>query len=122
MGSEEAKTSAIIKTLTYIKNEWELSYEKIGELAHIPKSTIERWLKEKKIPTTAKTEIDLIIHFIAIFKSLNQMFESKRNLNSWLNSPHPRLSDKKPIDLMKADVEGLIFVRRYLDYSRGRGA
>lgn len=122
MGSEQAKTSAIIKTLSFIKVEWDLSYEKISELAHIPKSTIERWIKEKKIPSTAKTEIDLLVHFIAIYKSLSQMFESKRNLNSWLVSPHPRLNNQKPIELMKSNVEGLIIVRRYLDYTRGRGA
>ena len=122
MGSEQAKTSAIIKTLSFIKTEWDLSYEKISELAHVPKSTIERWIKEKKIPSTAKTEIDLLVHFIAIYKSLSQMFESKRNLNSWLVSPHPRLNNQKPIELMKSNVEGLIIVRRYLDYTRGRGA
>lgn len=122
MGSEQAKTSAIIKTLGYIKSEWGLSYEKISELAHVPKSTIERWIKEKKIPSTAKTEIDLLIHFIAIYKSLSQMFESKKNLNSWLVSPHPRLNNQKPIEIMKSNVEGLIIVRRYLDYTRGRGA
>lgn len=122
MGSEQAKTSAIIKTLSFIKVEWDLSYEKISELAHVPKSTIERWIKEKKIPSTAKTEIDLLVHFIAIYKSLSQMFESKRNLNSWLVSPHPQLNNQKPIELMKSNVEGLIIVRRYLDYTRGRGA
>jgi putative toxin-antitoxin system antitoxin component (TIGR02293 family) len=122
MGSEEAKASAIIKTLSFIKAEWGLSYEKISELSHIPKSTIERWIKEKKIPSTAKTEIDLLINFIAIYKSLSQMFSSKSNLNSWLVSPHPRLNNQRPIEMMKSNIEGLIIVRRYLDYTRGRGA
>ena len=68
-----------------------------------------------------KNELELLTHFISIHKSLSQMFSSKNNLNSWLNTQHPNLK-AVPNELIKKSIEGLIIVRRYLDFQRGRGA
>lgn len=116
------KLSAIFKTLNYIKKDWDLSYERLGSYVRLSKTTTERWLKHNSATPPSENEIELIIHFIAIYKNLNQIFDSKENQISWLNSEHPALNNKKPIDLISDSIEGLILTRRYLDYSKGRGA
>ncbi|MGQ0572466.1 MAG: MbcA/ParS/Xre antitoxin family protein [Armatimonadota bacterium] len=49
------------------------------------------------------------------------MFTNPKNQRAWLNAVHPELG-KAPLELLATSMEGLILVRQYLDYVRGRGA
>lgn len=118
---EDTKNSALLKTLKFIRTDWELSYEQMGEMTHIPGTTLQRWMSEPTDFGSKKNELELLTHFISIHKSLTQMFGSKNNLNKWLNTQHPHLK-AAPNELIKKSIEGLIMVRRYLDFQRGRGA
>lgn len=113
--------SALYKTLKFIKDDWNLNYDEMAELTHVPSSTLQRWMKDETDLNNKKTDKELLVHFISIHKSLNQIFTSKNNLAQWLNTTHPALL-KPPFTLMKESIEGLIIVRRYLDFQRGKGA
>ncbi len=119
--TEEARNSALLKTLKFIREDWGLTFEQMGELTHVPGTTLQRWMSEPTDFVSKKNELELLTHFISIHKSLSQMFSSKNNLNSWLNTQHPNLK-AVPNELIKKSIEGLIIVRRYLDFQRGRGA
>lgn len=117
----EVRNNALLKTLSFIKADWNLNYEQMGEMTHIPGTTLQRWLSEPTDLGNKKNELELLTHFISIHKSLTQMFGSKKNLNHWLETEHPHLKGA-PRELIKRSIEGLILVRRYLDFQRGRGA
>ena len=120
--SSANRNQAILKTLTYIRKDWDLSYEQMAEFVHIPGSTLQRWATNDDADiSNKKNELELLTHFIAIHKSLSQMFSSKNNLKKWLDTKHPQLHNA-PSDTIKSSIEGLIMVRRYLDFQRGRGA
>ena len=49
------------------------------------------------------------------------MFENAAHQRAWLTTQHPEL-DLIPEVVMTESIDGLIFIRQYLDYARGRGA
>ena len=60
-------------------------------------------------------------HLLGIHKSLRLMFP--RNLElayRWVSEPNRRFNNLAPLEIMKQSYEGLLAVRRYLDFERGR--
>lgn len=49
------------------------------------------------------------------------MFQDPVHQLAWLTHEHPELNGV-PEEIMANGIDGLIFVRQYLDYVRGRGA
>ncbi|OEU69818.1 MAG: hypothetical protein BA864_04045 [Desulfuromonadales bacterium C00003093] len=66
--------------------------------------------------------LDRAGHLLGIHKSLRLMFPHNRELAyRWVSQPNKRFSNKSPLDIMKERrFEGLLAVRRYLDFERGR--
>lgn len=115
---------ALIDGLHYLKDRLQWSGSKIAKILHIPANTLNTWLKNGYAPLHGRhlsPEIQAVIHLLAIHRSLEAMFESPEIQVAWLTTHHPEL-DTEPLTLMSRSVEGLIFVRQYLDYVRGRGA
>ena len=115
---------AIIDGLNYLKNRLGWSGTKIATLLHLAPNTVNTWLKNGSVPISHATlhpDIQVIIHLLAIHRSLEAMFDDPTHQQLWLSTPHPELN-VIPEKLMGKSIDGLIFIRQYLDYVRGRGA
>lgn len=61
-------------------------------------------------------------HLLGIHKALRIMFPHDRDLAyRWVTAPNRRFNDTAPLEIMKKHgYEGILAVRRYLDFERGR--
>ncbi|KIH78182.1 hypothetical protein GFER_01545 [Geoalkalibacter ferrihydriticus DSM 17813] len=60
-------------------------------------------------------------HLLAIHKSLRIFFPHDRDLAyRWISQPNSRFAGRRPLDIMREGYEGLLAIRRYLDFERGR--
>lgn len=114
---------AIVDGLNYLKNRLGWSGIKIATILHLPPNTLNTWLKNGSIPVNSSLHPDTqaIIHLLAIHRSLEAMFDNPLHQQAWLSTLHPELN-LIPEKLMGKSIDGLIFIRQYLDYVRGRGA
>jgi hypothetical protein len=115
---------AIADGLDYLKNRLAWSGTQIARILHLPPNTLNTWLKNGIVPLSSPRlhpDIQAIIHLLAIHRSLEAMFENPAHQRAWLTTLHPEL-DVIPQDRMSQSIDGLIFIRQYLDYIRGRGA
>lgn len=115
---------AIVEGLVYLKNRLEWSGTKVAAILHLPPNTVNTWLKNGNIPIShsiLQPDVQLIIHLLAIHRSLEAMFDNPAHQRTWLSTLHPDLN-VIPEKLMGESISGLIFIRQYLDYVRGRGA
>lgn len=115
---------AIVDGLRYLKARLDWSGNKIANILHLPPNTVNNWLKNGNIPIgngALHPDIQAIIHLLAIHRSLEAMFEDPTHQVAWLSTMHPELNEVPEI-LMAKSIDGLIYVRQYLDYVRGRGA
>jgi transcriptional regulator with XRE-family HTH domain len=85
------------------------------------RSTIARYRKGEPFADSA----DLIAragHLLGIHKALRILFPHDRGLAyRWVSAPNRRFGGAAPLDIMKKHgYEGMLAVRRYLDFERGR--
>lgn len=115
---------ALAKGLIYLKNRLNWSGGHIARVLHLPSNTLNTWLKNGIVPMHGQTlspDVQAITHLLAIHRSLEAMFDSPDHQLAWLNTFHPALNIV-PYERLSSSLEGLIFIRQYLDYVRGRGA
>src|SRR5690606_15290997 len=85
------------------------------------RSTIARYRKGEPLADSA----DLLAragHLLGIHKALRILFPHDRDLAyRWIGTPNRRFDDATPLEVMKKyGYEGILAVRRYLDFERGR--
>ena len=85
------------------------------------RSTIARYRKGEPFADSA----DLIAragHLLGIHKALRIIFPHDRDLAyRWVTAPNRRFGGVAPLEIMKKHgYEGILAVRRYLDFERGR--
>lgn len=84
------------------------------------RSTIARYRRGEPFADSA----DLLAragHLLGIHKALRIMFPHDRDLAyRWVSAPNRRFGSRAPLEIMKQGFEGLLAVRRYLDFERGR--
>lgn len=115
---------AVVDGLEYLKSRLGWSGTKIAHLLHLPANTVNTWLKKGLVPLHSpvlQPDVQAIIHLLAIHRSLEAMFDNPLHQQAWLATFHPELN-VVPELLMAESIDGLIFIRQYLDYVRGRGA
>lgn len=60
-------------------------------------------------------------HLLGIHKALRIMFPKDRDLvYRWVRTPNRRFGGRMPLEILKQGYEGILAVRRYLDFERGR--
>ena len=66
--------------------------------------------------------LDRAGHLLGIHKALRIIFPQNRNLvYQWVTTSNRRFSGKTPLEIMRDEgFLGLVMVRRYLDFERGR--
>ena len=85
------------------------------------RSTIARYRRGEPLADSA----DLLAragHLLGIHKALRILFPQDRDLAyRWVSAPNRRFRDAAPLEIMKRHgYEGILAVRRYLDFERGR--
>ena len=85
------------------------------------RSTIARYRKGEPFADSA----DLLAragHLLGIHKALRILFPHDRDLAyRWIMAPNRRFAGAAPLEIMKRHgFEGILAVRRYLDFERGR--
>ena len=85
------------------------------------RSTIARYRRGEPLADSA----DLLAragHLLGIHKALRILFPHDRDLAyRWVSTPNRRFGDAPPLEIMKRHgYEGILAVRRYLDFERGR--
>ena len=84
------------------------------------RATVARYRKGEPLADSA----DLLAragHLLGIHKALRIMFPHDRDLAyRWVTTPNRRFGERTPLETMKRAYEGILAVRRYLDFERGR--
>lgn len=119
--SPEGQARAAYKAIFTFKEDARLTFDDLSKILSKNEATLKRWSKDKMVPLNDKHLREAVSNFIAIFRSLAAMFSDKGDRALWLKTVHPDLN-MAPLDLMKESFQGLLHVRAYLDYVRGRGA
>jgi hypothetical protein len=89
-------------------------------LAATSRMTLSRY--RKGAPLDNNTDLlGRVGHLLGVHKSLRIMFPHNRDLAyRWVTAPNLRFAGKAPLEIMCNGYEGLLAVRRYLDFERGR--
>src|SRR3954469_8086014 len=84
------------------------------------RSTLSRYRRGEPLADSA----DLLAragHLLGIHKELRILLPHDRDLAyRWVSAPNRRFGERAPLEIMKQGFEGLLAVRRYLDFERGR--
>lgn len=85
------------------------------------RSTLARYRRGEPLADS----VDLLAragHLLGIHKALRLLFPHDRELAyRWVSAPNRRFSGAAPLDIMRRHgYEGILAVRRYLDFERGR--
>ena len=85
------------------------------------RSTVSRYRRGEPLADSA----DLLAragHLLGIHKALRILFPQDRDLAyRWVSTPNRRFGGATPLEMMKRyGYEGILAVRRYLDFERGR--
>lgn len=115
---------AIYEALRHLMSGWALGDSAVADVLHLHANTIKKWLTDKNVPMGEPPfapHYEALLHLLAIHRSLSAMFSKDENQRAWLAAKHPDFG-VAPLEKMRESMEGLILVRQYLDYVRGRGA
>lgn len=115
---------ALVLAIKYLCARLNWTNKKLESTLHIDSILLSKWLRNGKIPIqypNIQPDIQAILHLIAIHQNLELIFTNPKNQITWLSSKNLELN-AIPEELMAASIDGLICVRKYLEYARERGA
>jgi hypothetical protein len=120
--SREAR-GRLARMVTRLLEHWRLSAAEQAEvlgLSAASRSTLARYRGGEPL-ADSRDLIDRAGHLLGIHKSLRLLFPHDRDLAyRWMTQPNRRLG-ARPIDVvLEHGFEGLLAVRRYLDFQRGQ--
>jgi transcriptional regulator with XRE-family HTH domain len=121
-GSREAR-GRLALMVTKLLDHWQLSAAEQAEvlgLSAASRSTLARYRSGEPL-ADSRDLLDRAGHLLGIHKSLRLLFPHDRDLAyRWIKQPNRRLGGR-PLDLvLEHGFEGLLAVRRYLDFQRGQ--
>src|SRR5436189_5604970 len=113
----------LAKMLVQLLDHWQLGAADQALLLGLSgqsRSTLARYRRGEPLADSA----DLLAragHLLGIHKALRILFPQDRDLAyRWVAAPNRRFGERAPLEIMKQGFEGLLAVRRYLDFERGR--
>lgn len=121
-GSREAR-GRLALMVTRLLDHWELTAAEQAEVLGLSaacRSTVSRYRSGEPL-ADSRDLLDRAGHLLGIHKSLRLLFPRDRDLAyGWMTQPNRRLG-ARPVDLViEHGFEGLLAVRRYLDFQRGQ--
>jgi Protein of unknown function (DUF2384) len=115
--------AALAKMATRLFDLWDLStgdQAALLGLSGTSRSTLARYRKGAPLDDNVDL-LGRVGHLLGIHKSLRIIFPHNRDLAyRWVRTANSRFSGQRPVDIMRGGYEGLLAVRRYLDFERGR--
>lgn len=113
----------LAKMVTQLLEHWGLPAAEQAALLGLSaanRSTVARYRRGLPL-ADSRDLLDRAGHLLGIHKSLRILFPQDRDLAyRWMGTPN-RLFGTRPVDVvMRQGFEGLLAVRRYLDFERGR--
>ena len=121
--SSRENRERLAKMVTKLFEHWNLPLaDQAALLGHSSdsRSTINRYRNGAPLADSVDL-LNRVGHLLAIHKSLRIIFPYNRELAyRWVTTPNARFGGRAPIEIMKARYEGVLLVRRYLDFERGR--
>ena len=122
VGSREAR-ARLAAMVTRLLEHWQLSAAEQAELLGLStasRSTLARYRNGEPL-ADSRDLLDRAGHLLGIHKSLRLLFPHDRDLAyRWITQPNRRLG-ARPVDLViERGFEGLLALRRYLDFQRGQ--
>jgi transcriptional regulator with XRE-family HTH domain len=114
----------LAKMIVALLERWELAPADQAALLGLSarsRSTVARYRRGEPLADSA----DLLAragHLLGIHKALRILFPQDRDLAyRWVSAPSRRFGGAAPVEIMKRHgYEGILAVRRYLDFERGR--
>lgn len=89
-------------------------------LSTVGRTTVSRYRNGKSIFAINDDLLGRAGHLLGIHKSLRIIFPHNKDLAyRWVTQPNKKFGGKTPLEVMKQGYEGLLSVRRYLDFERG---
>lgn len=121
--STEYRTS-LAKMIMKLFDLWELSSGDQAALLGLStkgRTSLSRYRNGKPFADNQDL-LDRAGHLLGIHKSLRLIFPHNKDLAyRWISAPNKRFDGQSPLDIMKERrFEGLLAIRRYLDFERGR--
>lgn len=120
---ERATRERLARMVVQLLDHWQLAAaDQAALLGLSPESraTVARYRKGEPLGDSA----DLLAragHLLGIHKALRIIFPHDRDLvYRWVSTRNRRFGDRAPLEVMTQGFEGLLAVRRYLDFERGR--
>jgi hypothetical protein len=114
------ESQVVCRAVFALQKDLGLNTEDLESIFCVDGETIGRWEYEGAIPNLSGRLRQATSHLIAVHRNLLAMFADPTDRKLWIRSEHMELVPA-PIELMR-ELEGLVRVRRYLDYARERGA
>jgi Protein of unknown function (DUF2384) len=122
LGSKESR-EALAKMISRLFDHWGIATTDqcaLLGLAPTSRMTLARYRKGSPLDNN----VDLLGragHLLGIHKALRIIFPHNRDLvYKWPTTPNATFAGKTPLEIMHSGYEGLLAVRRYLDFERGR--
>jgi hypothetical protein len=114
--------AVLARLVTQLFEHWQLSTTEQAALLGLSpenRSTLSRYRKGEPL-ADSRDLLDRAGHLLGLHKSLRILFPQDRDLAyRWMTTPNRRLA-ARPVDIVVArGFEGLLALRRYLDYERG---
>jgi transcriptional regulator with XRE-family HTH domain len=121
-GSRAARARLAVMLTTLLEH-WGLTAAEQAEVLGLStgsRSTLGRYRSGEPLADN-RDLLDRAGHLLGIHKSLRLLFPHDRDLAyRWMTQPNLRLG-RRPVDVvLEQGFEGLLAVRRYLDFERGR--
>jgi len=120
---QRSQREQLARMIVQLFDHWQLSAPDQATLLGLSadsRATVARYRKGEPLADST----DLLAragHLLGIHKSLRIMFPHDRDLAyRWVSTPNRRFGDRLPLDIMKRGYEGILAVRRFLDFERGR--
>jgi len=120
--TRESRTQ-LARMIVQLLDHWQLNatdQSLLLGLSSQSRSTLARYRRGEPLADSA----DLLAragHLLGIHKALRILFPHDRDLAyRWVSAPNRRFGERAPLEIMKQGFEGLLAVRRYLDFERGR--
>jgi len=114
------ESQVVCRAIFVLQEDLNLKVKDLEIILGVDRKTLGRWKEKGAIPNLSGHLRQATSHLISIYRSLLAMFSSPIDRRQWIHTGHMELI-LPPVELIR-DLEGLIRVRRYLDYVRGRGA
>ncbi|HWM43311.1 MAG TPA: MbcA/ParS/Xre antitoxin family protein [Burkholderiales bacterium] len=118
-----ASRERLAKVVVSLLDHWKLPLNDQAALLGLSaqsRSTIARYRRGEPFGDN----VDLLAragHLLGIHKALRILFPHDLDLvYRWVSAPNRRFGERTPLEIMKQGFEGLLAVRRYLDFERGR--